>query len=436
MILVNKEEKQKKSTYTLKSLDFQKFSKYTLKSMTIRSDYFEQIYAFKDKQVIKVLTGLRRCGKSFLMEQFIEKLKSDGISESQIVFYRLDDIENEALLDYKTLYETVKSHFSDKMTYIFLDEIQLCPNFQKAVDSLFNKKNTDIYITGSNSDLLSGELATLLSGRYVTIDMQPFSFSEYLHERGENGLENKNLEQCYFDYVRYGSLPFTVQLKNNEQNINQYLNGVYNTILLKDISMRHQINDISNLETVIRFMFANTANICTSKKISDTLISGGRKISQPTVENYMHYLEECFMVYKVGRYDIKGKEYLKTRSKYYIADTGLRNMLLGYRNIDTGHILETLVFLELKRRKYELYTGKIGELEIDFVAKTPKGIQYVQISESVKNSETLERELKPFSKLSDSYPCFLITMDRTPNEDFNGVRHINAIDFLCGRELA
>ena len=167
--------------------------------MTIRSDYFEQIYAFKDKQVIKVLTGLRRCGKSFLMEQFIEKLKSDGISESQIVFYRLDDIENEALLDYKTLYETVKSHFSDKMTYIFLDEIQLCPNFQKAVDSLFNKKNTDIYITGSNSDLLSGELATLLSGRYVTIDMQPFSFSEYLHERGENGLENKNLEQCYFD---------------------------------------------------------------------------------------------------------------------------------------------------------------------------------------------------------------------------------------------
>ena len=404
--------------------------------MTIRGDYFEQIYAFKDKQVIKVLTGLRRCGKSFLMEQFIEKLKSDGISESQIVFYRLDDIENEALLDYKTLYETVKSHLSDKMTYIFLDEIQLCPNFQKAVDSLFNKKNTDIYITGSNSDLLSGELASLLSGRYVTIDMQPFSFSEYLHERTENGLETQNLEQCYFDYVRYGSLPFTVQLKNNEQNINQYLNGVYNTILLKDISLRHQINDISNLETVIRFMFANTANICTSKKISDTLTSGGRKISQPTVENYMHYLEECFMVYKVGRYDIKGKEYLKTLSKYYIADTGLRNMLLGYRNIDTGHILETLVFLELKRRKYELYTGKIGELEIDFVAKTPKSIKYVQVSESVKNEETLERELKPFSKLSDSYPCFLITQDRTVNEDFNGVRHINAIDFLCGKELA
>ena len=403
--------------------------------MTIRNDYFEQVYAFKDKQVIKVLTGLRRCGKSFLMEQLIEKFKADGISENQIIFYRLDEIENEALLDYKTLYETVKSQLSDKMTYIFLDEVQLCPGFQKAVDSLFNKKNTDIYITGSNSDLLSGELATLLSGRYVTIDMQPFSFTEYLHERSENGMDNQNLEQCYFDYVRYGSLPFTVQLKNDEQNINQYLNGVYNTILLKDISKRHQINDISILEAVIRFMFANTANICTSKKISDTLTSGGRKVSQPTVENYMHYLEECFMVYKVGRYDIKGKEYLKTLSKYYIADTGLRNMLLGYRNIDTGHILETLVFLELKRRKYELYTGKIGDLEIDFVAKNPDSINYIQVAESVKNQETLERELKPFSKIGDSYPRFLITMDKTPNEDYNGVRHINAIDFLCGKEL-
>ncbi len=404
--------------------------------MTSRSDYFEQVYAFKDKQIIKVLTGLRRCGKSFLMEQIIGELKTNGISENQIIYYRLDEIENEALLDYKVLYERIKSQLVEgKMTYIFIDEVQLCPNFQKAVDSLFNKKNTDIYITGSNSDLLSGELATLLSGRYVTIDMQPFSFREYLHERGEQGLATGDREQCYADYVRFGSLPFTVQLKNNAENVNQYLNGVYNTILLKDISARHQINDLSTLEAVIRFMFANTANICTSKKISDTLTSGGRKVSQPTVENYMHYLEECFMVYKVGRYDIKGKEYLKTLSKYYIADTGLRNMLLGYRNIDTGHILETLVFLELKRRKYELYTGKIGDMEIDFVAKTPSSIHYVQVAESVKSEETLERELKPFTRLRDSYPCVLITLDKTPNEDFNGVRHINAIEFFCGKEL-
>ena len=264
---------------------------------------------------------------------------------------------------------------------------------------------------------------------------KPLSFTEYLHERVEQGLETSDLEQCYSDYVRFGSLPFTVQLKNNAENVNQYLNGVYNTILLKDISLRHQINDISTLEAVIRFMFANTANICTSKKISDTLTSGGRKVSQPTVENYMHYLEECFMAYKVGRYDIKGKEYLKTLSKYYIADTGLRNMLLGYRNIDTGHILETLVFLELKRRKYELYTGKLGDLEIDFVAKTPSSIHYVQVAESVKDAQTLEREIKPFSKLPDSYPCVLITLDKTPNADYNGVRHINAIDFLCGEKL-
>lgn len=404
--------------------------------MTTREDYFEQFYAFKDKQVIKVLTGLRRCGKSFLMEQIVEKLLADGIPQNQIIHYHLDEIENEPLLDYKVLYENIKSKLSaDKMTYIFLDEVQLCKNFQKAVDSLFNKKNTDIYITGSNSDLLSGELATLLSGRYVTIAMQPFSFKEYLHERGEQGLETVDLEQCYLDYVRYGSLPFTVQLKNDERNINQYLNGVFSTILLKDISDRHQISDLSGLQSVIRFMFANTANICTSKKISDTLTSGGRKISQPTVENYMHYLEECFMVYKVQRYDIKGKEYLKTLCKYYIADTGLRNMLLGYRNIDTGHILETLVFLELKRRKYEIYTGKVGDMEIDFVAKTQSSLFYVQVAESVKDSQTLERELKPFTKIKDSYPCVLITMDKTVNEDFNGVRHINAIDFFCGKGM-
>ena len=404
--------------------------------MVKRSDYFKQVYAFKDKKVIKVLTGLRRCGKSFLMEQIVGELKSEGVPESQIVFYRLDELDNEDLLDYHVLHSTVKSRLVEgKMTYIFLDEIQLCKDFQKAVNSLFIKENTDIYITGSNSDLLSGELATLLSGRYVTIDMQPFSFREYLFERAEQDLPTDNLEQCYLDYVRFGSLPFTVQLKNDEENIRQYLDGVYSTILLKDISLRHQINDVSVLESVIRFMFANTANICTSKKISDTLTSGGKKVSQPTVENYMTYLEECFMVYKVGRYDIKGKEYLKTLSKYYIADTGLRNALLGFRNIDTGHILETLIFLELKRRGYELYTGKLGDLEIDFVAKTASQVHYVQVAESVKDEETRERELKPFSRLKDSYPCVLITLDRTPNADYNGAKHINAIDFLRGAEM-
>ncbi|MBO4546515.1 MAG: ATP-binding protein [Treponema sp.] len=400
--------------------------------MVERKDYFEDVLAFKDKQVIKVLTGLRRCGKSFLMEQIIDKFLSDGISKKQIIYYRLDELENESLLDYKVLYKTINGRLvPKKKNYIFLDEIQLCKNFQKAVDSLYNKKNADIYITGSNSDLLSGELATLLSGRYVTIDMQPFSFMEYIKGRKENRLPTADLEQCYLDYVRYGSLPFTVQLKNDERNINQYLNGVYNTILLKDISARHQINDVSNLEAVIRFMFANTANICTSKKISDTLTSGGRKVSQPTVENYMRYLEECFMVYKVGRYDIKGKEYLKTLCKYYIADTGLRNMLLGYRNIDMGHILETLVFLELKRRKYEIYTGKVGDMEIDFIAKTPRSITYIQVAETVKSADTLKRELKPFAKLKDSHPCVLITMDKTLNDDYDGVKHVNALDFLA-----
>lgn len=404
--------------------------------MVSRNDYFQDLLAFKDKQLIKVITGLRRCGKSVLMEQLVDRLISDGVPKERIAYYRLDELENEELLDYRALYARIKDGLSPSgMNYVLIDEIQMCKDFQKAVDSLFNRTDVDIYLTGSNSDLLSGEIATLLSGRYVTIDMQPFSFAEYLSGRSENGLPVQDIEACYMDYVRFGGLPFTVQLKNDERNVNQYLNGVYNTILLKDISTRHQINDVSVLEAVIRFMFANTGNICTSKKISDTLTSGGRKVSQPTVENYMRYLEECFMVYRVERYDIKGKEYLKTLCKYYIADIGMRNMLLGYRNVDMGFVLETLVFLELKRRKYEIYTGKLGDLEIDFVAKNQRTVLYIQVAETVKESATLERELRPFSKIRDSYPCVLLTMDRTLNEDYDGVKHLNALDFLRGAAL-
>ena len=399
--------------------------------MITRESYFSQLEAFKDKQIIKVITGIRRCGKSFLMNQFIQRLKNSGIRENQIIYFRLDDLENEYLLDYKVLHSEIKSKLNpETKNYIFIDEIQLCENFQKTIDSLFNLSYVDIYITGSNSKMLSGELATLLSGRYVTIAMQPFSFSEYLIERKDQNLPTENMQQCYEDYVRFGSFPFTVSLQNSEENIHQYLGGVYHTILIKDIANRYIIKDISILESVIKYIFSNTANICTSKKIADTLTSGGRKVSQPTVENYMQYLEDCFMVYKVQRYDIKGKEILKSLCKYYITDTGLRNTLLGYRNIDSGHILENLIFLELKRRKYQIYTGKADNEEIDFVIKNQNEIAYIQVAETVKNPETLEREFRPFRKLKDKYPCFLITLDKDFNKDYEGIKSINAIDFL------
>ncbi|MBR5032913.1 MAG: ATP-binding protein [Treponema sp.] len=399
-----------------------------------RTAYFNTIDAFRNKQIIKIFTGIRRCGKSVLMEQYIQKLRIEGVSDDQITYLRLDDLENELLLNYSNLYAFIKSGLiENKMNYVFIDEVQLCEDFQKAVESLFNYKNVDLYLTGSNAEILSGELATLLSGRYVSIDMLPFSFSEYLECAKENNYPDQSIEEHYDDYVRFGSLPFTLQLEKNQENIYQYLNGVYNTIIVKDIARRHQIKDVSILESVIRFMFNNCGNICSSKKISDTLTSGGRKTSQPTVESYMHFLEECFLVYKVERYDVRGKEILKNLAKYYIADTGLRNMLLGFRNIDTGHILENMIFLELKRKKFEIFTGRNHNAEIDFVVKNQRTIIYIQVAESVKDEATLQRELSAFNNIKDSYPRLLITMDRSPNEDFNGVRHINAFDFLLGR---
>lgn len=401
----------------------------------VRNTYFQSIEAFKDKQVIKVLTGIRRCGKSVLMEQFMQSLLERGVSERQITYIRLDDLYNELLLEYHNLYAFIKSALlEDRMNYVFIDEVQLCKDFQKPVETLFNCKNVDLYLTGSNADLLSGELATLLSGRYVTIDMLPFSFCEYLECIKENNFPAQTTEENYYDYVKFGSMPFTVQLKKNTESVYQYLNGVYNTIIVKDIARRHQIKDVAVLEAVIKFMFQNCGNFCTSKKISDTLTSSGRKTSQPTVENYMHFLEECFLVYRVERYDVRGKELLKNISKYYIADTGLRNMLLGYRNIDMGHILENQIFLELRRQHFTVYTGRNLDAEIDFVAKNQTSLFYIQVAETVKDEETLKRELAAFKNIPDSYPRLLITMDRNLNSDFNGIRNINALDFLTGKE--
>lgn len=399
-----------------------------------RNSYFQSVNIFKDKQVIKVFTGMRRCGKSVLMEQYIQKLRNEGISDSQIIFIRLDDLENELLLHYSNLYAFVKSALlEDKMNYVFIDEVQMCHDFQKALLSLFNYKNVDLYLTGSNADLLSGELATLLSGRYVTIDMLPFSFSEYLECTKENNFPEQSLEESYFDYIRFGSMPFTVQLQKNQESIYQYLNGVYNTVIVKDIARRHQIKDMEVLESVIKFMFENCGNICTSKKISDTLTSSGRKTTQPTVENYMHFLEECFLIYKVERYDVRGKERLKNLAKYYITDIGLRNIVLGFKNINMEVTLENLVFLELKRKHFEIFTGRNNEAEIDFVVKKQNQILYIQVAESVKDSATLERELSAFKNINDSYPRILITMDKSLNEDYNGVRNINALDFFTGK---
>lgn len=313
-----------------------------------RKQYLDKLIEWKDKQIIKVITGMRRSGKSTLLcELYKNYLIEQGISDEQIIIVNLESIENENLYHYKPLYEHINNLLDlEKMNYVIIDEVQNAKDFQKAIDSLYIKKNVDVYITGSNAFMLSGELATLLSGRFVTIKVMPLSFKEY-HDSKE---KEESLEKVYRDYLRWGGLPYIINLDNNDNLIRDYLEGIYNTIFKKDIISRNKISDVFVLEDVIRFVFDNIGNITSSKKIADTLSSNGRKISRPTVDSYLNYLINSYTVDKVSRYDIKGKEYLKSLEKYCVIDMGIRNYLFGYRDIDRGNVLENVVYLELRRR--------------------------------------------------------------------------------------
>ncbi len=395
--------------------------------MIKRDIYLEKLIAFKDKKLIKIITGVRRCGKSTIFELFQDHLRETGVSKKQIQTINFEDIDFEELTDYKKLHDHLLTNLvSDKKNYIFLDEIQNVPNFQKAVDSLFLKKNIDIYLTGSNAYMLSAEIATLLSGRYIEIKMLPLSFKEYLS--ADNTAVNLNKK--YRDYLTQSSFPYVLELNHKEKLIREYLSGIYNTVVLKDVVSRHNIADVSILESVIKFMFDNIGNISSIKKISDTLISSGRKITPPTVENYLKALTDSFILYRIGRYDVKGKQYLKTGEKYYVVDIGLRYFLLGTKHADYGHILENIVFLELYRRGYQISIGKIGDIEVDFVAVKGKNIEYIQVAQSVLDEKTLARELAPLKKINDHFPKILLTLDEWPANNYDGITQMNALDWL------
>lgn len=392
-----------------------------------RDDYLNFLLEWKDKQIIKVISGIRRCGKSTLFELFCAKLQNEGVQSEQIITINFEDAENEELCDHKKLYEYVKSRMiPDKMNYIFLDEIQHVSDFQKAVDSLFIKKNTDVYITGSNAYFMSGELATLLSGRYVELKMLPLSFKEYVSAFDNN----RSLDELYRDYVYNSSFPYTVEL-DNRRNIYAYLDGLFNTIVLNDIVQRKKIQDPLMLKSVIKFMFDNIGNPCTAKKISDTMTSKGRKISNHTVENYLEGLTDSLLMYRVSRYDIKGKEYLQLFDKYYIADVGLRYYLLGTANADMGHILENVVYLELLRRGCRVYVGKNAGAEVDFVVQDIDGnTEYYQVSWSVRDEQTLKRELGALESIEDHNPKYILTMDNDPPVSYNGIRQKYVLEWL------
>lgn len=403
--------------------------------MVKRDEYLQSLKQWKDEQVIKVVTGIRRCGKSTLLTQYQEWLKTEGITDDQIISVNFEELEYEELLDYKKLYYYLKERLAEnKTTYIFLDEIQNVSNFEKVVDSLYVKPNIDIYITGSNSYLLSGDLATLLTGRYVEIKMLPLSFKEFL------ALTGMDTERGLAEYLQNGGLPYIAVMDRTTEKTDIYLEGIYNTVIIKDIEERQsrkekdptkrKITDISLLKTIAKFLASTIGSPVSVRSITNYLISNGRKVSPNTVSDYVGALTESFVFYPVERFDVVGKQLLKANKKYYIVDMGIRNHILPRRNYDIGFSLENIVYLELLRRGYRVTVGKAGNTEVDFVAEKQETYTYFQVTADMTAKETFDREMKPFENIRDNYEKIILTADRLSIGNYNGIKVENLIDWL------
>lgn len=407
--------------------------------MVQRDEYLNQLKKWKDEQVIKVITGIRRCGKSTLLEMYRDYLKSEGVSDDRIISINFEELEYEELSDYKALYNYIKERLhKTETTYIFLDEIQQVENFQKVVDSLYVKKNTDIYITGSNAYLLSGELATLLSGRYVEINMLPLSFAEFCQIK-KSGDKN----ELFAEYMKNGGLPYITNLGDDSEKIDTYLEGIYNTIIVKDIEERQKrresdpdkrkVTDIALLKNISRFLAGSIGSPISVKSIADYVTSSGRKVSQNTVDDYVEALTEPYIFYPVERYDVLGKQLLKKNRKMYIVDLGLRRHLLARQRYDLGFSLENIIYFELLRRGYSVNIGKIGASEIDFVARKNDNVSYYQVTASMTEESTFEREMSPLKGITDNYPKTVITLDRFTLGNYEGIEVVNAVDWLLDK---
>jgi len=394
-------------------------------ALIARDEYLDQLKTWREKEMIKVVTGVRRCGKSTLFELYGDYLKASGVTDEQIISINLEDEDNSALLDHAKLHEYVKDRLrKDKWTYVFIDEVQNCNEYERAVSSLYLRKNVDIYITGSNAYMLSGELATKLAGRYIEIDMLPLSFSEF-----GRALNIPDRRERFLRYMSMGGFPYALTMVDNAAAHAQYLEGIYNTVLIKDVITRQRINDISVIEAIVKFLSGNIGNSVSAKKIADTMKSNGRPISENTVENYIRALTGSYLFYKVERYDIKGRQHLKTAPKYYACDTGLRNAILGSENTDIGFQLENIVYLELIRRGYRVSIGKTREQEVDFVAVKGKETMYVQVAYLLAAPETVQREFGGLERIKDNYPKYVISMDDV-DMSRNGIIHKNIAEFL------
>lgn len=395
--------------------------------MVERKEYLEHLLQWKDEQVIKVVTGIRRCGKSTLLLQYQEWLKASGVSDEQIVTINFEELEYEELQDYKKLYAYLKDRLcKGKMTYIFLDEIQKVSAFEKVVDSLYVKPQVDLYVTGSNAYMLSGDLATLLTGRYVEIKMLPLSFYEFLEITGSGQ------EQGLSEYMRDGGLPYVAVMDRTPEKVETYLEGIYNTVIVKDIedrqvrkesdSDKRKINDILLLKTIARYLASIVGNPVSIRSITDYFISNGRKISPNTVSDYVEALTESFIFYPAERFDIVGKQLLKANRKMYIVDLGLRNHILPRRQYDLGFSLENIAYFELLRRGYRVMIGKIGSTEVDFVAEKQGTYTYFQVTADMTAQETFEREMKPLRRIRDNYEKIVLTGDRLTLGNYDGIQ--------------
>lgn len=396
--------------------------------MISRDRYLRCLESWRDKDVIKVVSGVRRCGKSTLMELFKQRLVEQGVPSERVVHINLELLENERLLEYHALHdEVLRRCAGDGTHYVIIDEVQNVPDFQKAVDSLYVRPSIDLYITGSNSKLLKGTLATLLSGRYVEIEMLPLSFAEY---RSAFPGDERTSMRAYSDYVHDGAMPATVSLRGDEALVHDYLLGIMNTVILKDVVERLKVSNVAGLNAVVEYLFDNIGNLTTAKGIADAMTSAGTKVSSDTVSTYIQGLCASYIFYEVSRYDVRGKRALKQEKKYYAVDMGLRRISCSNNVRDTGRILENVVYLELLRREGEVYVGKTPAGEIDFVCNGASGRKYYQVAETVRSERTLERELRPLLALPDNYEKTLITLDDERPVSHEGILQVNALDWL------
>lgn len=408
--------------------------------MVKREEYLRRLQEWKDEQVIKVVTGIRRCGKSTLLSQYQDYLLNNGIEEQQIISINFEELEYEELTDYKRLYAYIKERLYDKgMTYIFLDEIQKVPSYEKVVDSLYVKKGTDIYIAGSNAHMLSSDLATLLTGRYVEISMLPLSFKEYCKQTGDRP------DKGFSEYMKNGGMPYVASMEKTSEKVSTYLEGIYNTVIIKDIedrqirkeqdSAKRKITDIVLLKSIAKFLSSTIGSPVSVRSVTDYLVSSGRKVSANTVNDYMEALAESFIFYPVERFDIAGKQLLKVNKKWYMVDLGLRNYILPKKHYDLGFSIENIVYFELLRRDYRVNIGKYGNAEVDFVARKNDILTYFQVTADMTSETTFEREMRPLRQIKDNYEKIILTLDQYTPGNYDGIRVINIIDWLFSNNL-